>query len=255
MIRFTPEHVSMASIALNEPQIWCKLDASLFEVYQVESLRDNIISLEINVASFFQVLRNFEKAESGELSIRLQRKSADGSSSGACLGIYYTEQISMASSVSHSFHLPIRFLKKENDERINEPELSKVNVLMKLEKDLTVLFKRIERFRHSEYMTVTASQDGSLQLAIRENDRKLVLKWKEKLQVQDASSSQASLGESASINVKIRDWKPGSRLCEVCSNVVLIVAENEASVFHSFLDEGEKCEIVYYINAVNDNNL
>lgn len=89
VLRFSPEQllaISVKDTSLNqEPQVWCKFKMlAIFNEIEIQSLRNDVVLLEINIELFLQTLKNFEKADSHDLSIRLQRKeaSADGTSSG-----------------------------------------------------------------------------------------------------------------------------------------------------------------------------
>ncbi|ODV94783.1 hypothetical protein PACTADRAFT_3673 [Pachysolen tannophilus NRRL Y-2460] len=279
ILRFTPQNLHIISASLNEPQVWCKLSQEIFDIYEVESIRDNTISMEINIEPLYQVLKNFERTNSYGLSIRLQRKNpsannADGtggskqvisaSKSLATLSIFYNEHVSVSSSISHTFRIPVRLLKKESDERIREPELSNVDVFMKLNRDIVSLFKRVERYKKAEYLNIAATKNGYLGLTINEDTRKITASWRERLPVQQINNSnedqedetnirgrERDRDEPINVMVKLRDWKLGANICELSSNVVLIISEMEALVLHCYLDENENCEIVYYVSGIN----
>ncbi|KAG7816543.1 hypothetical protein KL928_004585 [Ogataea angusta] len=62
VFRFTEQQLIIVSSGLNEPTIWCKLDSSIFQLYEVDSTRNNVIPFEINIEPLLQVLRNYEKS-------------------------------------------------------------------------------------------------------------------------------------------------------------------------------------------------
>ena len=83
VLKFTPSELSV--ILINgqavklEPQVWCKLPVSeLFQSCEIQSVRDNTILMEINIDLLVQTLKNFDKANSEGLNIRLQRTDTSG---------------------------------------------------------------------------------------------------------------------------------------------------------------------------------
>ncbi|CCH41721.1 DNA damage checkpoint control protein [Wickerhamomyces ciferrii] len=257
VLRFTPTHLNIISAALNEPQVWCKLSNNLFEHYEVESLRDNTISFEMNIEQLLQVLKQFEKSNSDKLAIRLQKKGNDSGKRSASLAVFFDDTISTTNTVTHTFSISVRLLRKESDERINEPELSNVDVLMKLPPDISSLFKRIDRYRSVNFLKIIGSKKGSLSLNVQEeNNLNVTITWNEKLQVQQKKDSLTNIeddedDENFEILVKLKDWKLGSRICDICKNLVLIISQEEALVLHCYLDDDESCEIIYFISGVN----
>ncbi|KAG7843898.1 hypothetical protein KL941_004380 [Ogataea angusta] len=152
VFRFTEQQLIIVSSGLNEPTIWCKLDSSIFQLYEVDSTRNNVIPFEINIEPLLQVLRNYEKSNvSSSLVIRLQRRPSNGgeikNKAAASLALFYTEQISMTSNVSHSFNVPVRLLKMDSDLRIVEPAMDSMKLAMKLPMRIVPLLKRLERYR------------------------------------------------------------------------------------------------------------
>ncbi|KAG7903741.1 hypothetical protein KL907_003768 [Ogataea polymorpha] len=79
VFRFTEQQLIIISSGLNEPTVWCKLDSSIFQLYEVDSARNNVIPFEISIEPLLQVLRNYEKSNvSSSLVIRLQRRPSNG---------------------------------------------------------------------------------------------------------------------------------------------------------------------------------
>lgn len=279
------------------------MSTDIFDVYEVESARNNVIAMEINIDLLYNVLKNFERANSEGLHIRLQRKLANdihvsndannsNNSKGqnkrlASLAITYNELINSTTQINHSFKIPIRLLKKESDERIIEPELSSVDLLLKLPENISSLFRRIDRFKNAKNLTICGDKVGDLSLILNEDDMKVILSWNEKLLVQrqqqqqqpqqvldtsgslsngnnttptsiDANSHAGTgdnntteeINEIISVDVKLKDWKFGAKCCELCSNVVLILSHPYAVVLHCYLDDTDDVEIIYYINGI-----
>ncbi|AOA63970.1 DNA damage and meiotic pachytene checkpoint protein [Komagataella phaffii CBS 7435] len=265
VLRFTPVHLCIISMALNEPQAWCKISQEVFPLYEVESIRDNVLCVETNIDPLINALRNFDKSNSDGLSIRLQRRpvanegpeSSKKNRSMAVLSLIYTEHVSMASSRSYSFKIPVKVLKAEIDQGIVEPQLTHAEVLMKLDRDILPLFRRIERYKRSGYICVTGTNRGRLELSIEEDSRKVQLSWKEFLQVQQLEGetqqqSQFSTQDQDmphSVQIKLKDWRLGAKLTELCYKVVMIISENHALVLHCILNEDETAEVTYYIGG------
>jgi len=250
VLRFTPTHLNIISASLSEPQVWCKLSNELFDVYEIESLRENTISFEMNIEQLFHVLKQFEKSNSDQLAIRLQKKGTDSGKRSASLAVFFDDTISTTSVVTHTFSISVRLLRKESDERITEPELSNVDVLMKLPTDISMLFRRVDRYKGVDFLNIMGTKNGSLSLNIQEeNNLNVTITWNELLQVQQNSDS-LNEDESFEIMVKLKDWKLGSKICEICKNMVLIISREEALVLHCYLDDTETCEIIYFISGV-----
>ncbi|ODV87521.1 hypothetical protein CANARDRAFT_6052 [[Candida] arabinofermentans NRRL YB-2248] len=274
VFRFTGEQLIIISSAVNEPQVWCKIDKTLFQIYEVDSTRDNVIPFEINIEPLFQVLRNFEKSmATSNLSMRLQRRPNIGDSvsesknkAAASLALFYTEQISITSQVSHSFNVPVRLLKMESDERIQEPSINLMKLAMKLPSRILPLFKRIERYKTSDTITLTGNKLGQLRFTIEEDQRKMEIQWKEKLEVspdsienQDESEMDEDpnlthadrmpeLSRPINLRVKLKYWNIGTKLIELCDAMSLIV-HDAGGILHCYIDVEQKCDIAYYING------
>lgn len=279
VFRFSKNALTIISSALNEPQVWTKLDESIFQMFEVESARDNVIPFEINIDPLYEVLKNYEKSTvTSNLSIRLQRKPPTEESNGArnkaaaSLALFYTEQVSMSSVVNHSFNIPVRLLRMESDQRIQEPSIDTMSMAMKLPAKLGPLFKRIERYKMSESIKIIGNRLGQLQFVIDEGERRVEIQWKEPLEVsmgdeltQDsvsghgtpATSSGASAPRSSSrgedltpivLKTKLRYWKIGCRLIELCEAMSLII-HSSGCILHCYIDPEQKCDITYYMGG------
>ncbi|ODQ83097.1 hypothetical protein BABINDRAFT_159553 [Babjeviella inositovora NRRL Y-12698] len=258
VFRFTPDTLTIISASLSEPQIWSTIAATAFLTYEVESVRDNIVSVELNIEPLLQVLRSFHKtASSDQLNIRLQRKNAVHGQRSASLALFYTEQNASGHLITNTFRIPVRVLNKESDERILEPLLTKVDVLIKLPLGITSLFKRIERYKRTDKVTVTGTRNGYLGLTIKEDGLKVTMSWNALLDVSEdergsQSQSQHEVGpdEPLSVDVKLKDWRLGAKMCDFCSKVVLIISRGEALVIHCYSDD-DQSEIIYFLSSVS----
>lgn len=255
VLRFTPTYLHIISASLNEPQVWAKVNVGIFDTYEVDSTRDNIISLELNVDSLYNVLRSFDKGNSGIMQVQLQRRLANDinktndvvSKKLASLAITYTEIIeNLQTNINNSFKIPVRLLKKESDDKILEPELDSVDLLLRLPKNISSLFKRIERFKRNNLICINGTMNGNLSLILNDDDLKVELSWNEKLSVQTYGDL-----ENVRIFVQLKDWRFGMKCCEICANAVLIFSEPGALVLHCYLDDNDEIEIAYYINGVS----
>lgn len=250
VLRFTPEYLNIISATPNEPQVFCKLSNEIFDVYEVQSIRDNTLSFEINVEQLYQVLKQYEKSNADQLAIRLQKKENQVGKRIASLALFFNDSTSTLNTVNHTFSIVVRLLRKDSDERIVEPELSNVDIMIKLPDDISSLFKRIERYKNSDFITVKGTNQGALSLNVKKEDNlNITVSWNELLKIQ-SELDDSNQTEEHEVMVRSKDWKLGSRICEVCKNMVLIMSREEALVFHCFLDESEICQIIYFINAV-----
>ncbi|GMM38167.1 Mec3 protein [Saccharomycopsis crataegensis] len=298
VLRFTPAYLQLISASISEPQVWAKIISEVFDSYECESIRDNLIVMEINAESLFTVLRNFERANSDVMVVKLQRKLANaiddngtinkGASAKrlASLTFSYNESINSstgtATSVTHTVKIPIRLLRKESDERIIEPELHAIDLVLRLPPTIGALFRRAERFKKTRNVSVCGTNQGELSLMLDEDGLRVTSSWNEKLLVQRESTGEEAAGEKRdqnetgniqdptfdrgkitnsvtesddegsfiSVDVRLKDWRNGLRFVENCRHVILILSASSAVVLHCSLDDTDEVEIIYYINAV-----
>lgn len=278
-LRFSPDQLVAVSInvtaATQEPQIWCKFKMSeLFSEIEIQSLRENVIPIELNVDLLLQTLRNFDQADSHDLSIRLMKKDT-GTSAGrtAFLSLNYSETNVHGNTVSRLFRIPVTILKSAT-EALREPDLPKVDLMMRLSNSFVATYKRLEKFKRgsgsSDLVTVRASRrnGGYLGFVLREEGQfKVTISWNGKLDVQkpengfDSDSMRGQLlqeltpgqhegDEEKEVTVRLRDWKMASKIVGTCKTVILLVCNREACAIHCLLDDSDDVEMVYYINAV-----
>ncbi|KAH3659280.1 hypothetical protein OGATHE_006164 [Ogataea polymorpha] len=263
VFRFTEQQLIIISSGLNEPTVWCKLDSSIFQLYEVDSARNNVIPFEINIEPLLQVLRNYEKSNvSSSLVIRLQRRPSNGgeikNKAAASLALFYTEQISVTSNVSHSFNVPVRLLKMDSDLRIVEPTMDSMKLAMKLPVKIAPLLKRLERYRTSDLISIVGNQTGQLKFVIEEEQRKIMVQWKGQLDVlpdDDDSvpeSWDSSVLRPVSLKVKLKHWNVGAKLMELCDAMSLII-HTQGGILHCYIDMDQKCDIAYYLNGYQTN--
>lgn len=286
VLRFSPEQllaILVKDTSLSqEPQVWCKFKMlAIFNEIEIQSLRNDVVLLEINIDLFLQTLKNFEKADSHDLSIRLQRKeaSADGTTSGgartASLALYYSDTTSSANIVNHTFRIPVKILKGSTD-ILQEPEIPKVDLMMRLPNEFSSTYKRLDKFRKnlaSDLVTIKASRrrGGYLDFVLHEEGKfRVTIRWNEKLEVQkpkrsdldtdslraqalgaaDDSGDENEEEEDTEIVVKLRDWKMASRIVSTCKTVIFLMCHKEACVLHCLLDDSDDVEILYYLSGV-----
>jgi len=272
VFRFTESQLVIISSAINEPQVWTKIDESVFQIYEVESSRHNTIVFEINIEPLYQVLKNYEKSiVTSNLSIRLQRQSpteaenhTPRNKTAASLAIFYTEQISMNSTVNHSFNIPVRLLRASSDEQIQEPTIDDMKIAMKLPNTMIPLFRRIERYKTAEMITVIGNKLGRLKLVIDEGERKVEMQWKNQLEISLAddvetneneeriegsvASEDLSLIKPMALRMKLRYWNIGCRLIELCDAMSMIMHDT-GCILHCYIDQEQKCDITFYLSG------
>ncbi|ODV60379.1 Mec3p ASCRUDRAFT_35775 [Ascoidea rubescens DSM 1968] len=285
VLRFTSRHFIVISSVVNEPQIWLKFSCLLFDEYEIESANNNQISMECNLEQLCQVLRNFDKVNSSDLTIRLQRVNPSSSSSAnstlngdnkannglaaninnkkfknhAILAVFYSES-QQNIIIHHTFKIPVRLLKKKSDLKIVEPEINKINLLLKLPGDFINIFKRIERFKSSKYkfLKINADEKGNLNLILKSDTLIVKLGWNSNLLVQKNgenykdSSNIFNPNENNDVSVVLRlnDFKSASKICQICNNTAIIMSEPNVIILHLFIDESDDAEFIFYINGV-----
>lgn len=252
---------------------------AIFNEIEIQSLRDNVILLEINIELLLQTLRNFDKANSQDLSIRLQRKeSSAGSSSGgsrtASLALYYSDVNMNANTINHTFRIPVKIL-KGSTEILQEPELPNVDLMMRLPNEFSSTYKRLDKFKKTlpgDLVTIKASRrnGGYLGFVLREEGKfKVTVRWNEKLDIHkpqaglDSDSIRAAAlneqndevdeddeSEDMEITVKLKDWRMAAKIVSTCKTIIFLMCHNEACVIHCLLDDSDDVEMIYYICGV-----
>lgn len=296
VLRFTESQLAVILMNSNpvnqEPQIWCKLRmASLFDEIEVISNHDNTVPLELNIDLLLQTLRNFDKANSDGLNIRLQRKDTSGSLGGilntgrlASLALFYSNTNANNNIVNHTFKIPVRILKVTHESiSLSEPELSRIDLMIGIPNQFVSTYKRLDKFKKAssnDLVTLKASRRslGFLGFVLEEEGKfKITISWNDKLEVQKPLQNHAIDGESMrtavletsnkdqidendenedkEISVKLQDWRNASKIVATCKTVVLLIAHKEACALHCFLDDSEDVEIIYFISGVKIRDL
>jgi len=286
VFKFTGEYllvilVNSRSVHL-EPQVWCKLKmTSIFTEIEVKSQRDNVITFEINLDLLLTTLKNFEKSNSDGLKIRLQRNINDQAiqslknSRLASLAIIYSHINLNSNGVTNQFRIPVRILKGENNLQIlKEPELTDVNLIVKLPQDFLAIYRRLEKFKRvgDDMITITANTKTGLHFTLEEDGRfKVTILWNDKLEIQkpvnnlDTESlreavlrpEESALDENIELQImiKLSDWQLTAKLLQECKTVILIMSSRECAL-HCLLEDSDDIGIIYYINGyrlVNNN--
>ncbi|EMG50710.1 MEC3 DNA damage checkpoint control protein MEC3 [Candida maltosa Xu316] len=289
ILKFTPQELTVISVngqtVSSEPQVWCKLPVdSLFETVDIHSVRDNVVMMEINIDLLIQTLKNFDKANSEGLNIRLQRTEASGNlgmntktGRTASLALFYANLNINANVVNHTFKIPIK-IQRDALDLLHEPTHPDVGLIMKLPNEFVTMFKRLEKFKRtpsSDTVTIRASRrnGGFLGFILEEEGKfKVTISWNNKLEVQKhAISEHESLRETIrhlpsqsqededeeledgqveeiDLNLKLKDWQQASKIVGRCRTVVLYIYERECSL-HCLLDDTDDVEIAYFING------
>lgn len=279
VLQFSPQQLTVILVdrgsVAQEPQVWCKIPmASVFTEMEILSLNDDRILLEVNIELFLQTLRNFEKANSTDFIIRLQRKEGAGSSKVADLSLYYSDMTDNASTVNHTFRIPVRILKGKNN-LLHEPEIPHVDLMIKLPKEFAATYKRLEKFKNTaaqDKLTIKASLKGGgeFKFIVREAEsHTTTISWNNPLNIQkppadlDSDSLRVAafqdgqdslpIGETpeeTSVTVKLKDWRMSARIVSICKTIILLLADNDACVMSCLLDDAEDVEVQYYISAL-----
>lgn len=281
VLRFSPEELRAilvnSSAGVHEPQVWCKFAmSSIFSEIDIQSKRENVILLEINIELFLQTLRNFDRANSHDFSIRLQSKEGETNSRAAFLALYYSNLTNNASTVNHTFRIPVSIL-KGGGEALLEPELPSVDLLISLPSEFSATYKRLERFRGNaskECVTVMASRRGGgyMKFVLKEQDSyKTTITWNDKLEIQkplgattDSLRLQApsndvvdenDANEDVEVTVRLRDWRMAAKTVSTCKTIILLMCNNHACAIHCLLDDESEAEMIFYIAGLRLSDL
>lgn len=273
LMRFSPEYLMLIlvngrSIQL-EPQVWCKLKmSSIFHQIEVKSQRDNVITLEINIELLITTLKNFEKANSDGLKIRLQRNITNQTSKSsrlASLAILYSTYNINSNYINNQFRIPIKILKSENDLSIlKEPQISDVGLIVNLPQKFQAIYKRFEKFKKigDDMLRINVNTKTGLKFILEDDGKfKVTIQWNDKLEIQkpmtdiDSESLRSALSNhdttdeaiELEIMVKLLDWQLTARLINECKTVILIISSLECAL-HCLLDDTDDVGIIYYIS-------
>ena len=279
VLRFTPDELlailANVSLLLQEPQVWCKFPMyAIFSEVEVVSQRDNTIMVEINIDLFLQALRNFDRANSRDFNIRLQRKEGAGKRS-AYMALQYTEVANAA--LNHTLRIPVKILK--GNVLMKVPELPRVDMMMRLPQEFAAMFRRLEKFGSAtkhDCVTIRATRrdGGSLLFLLKEADSyKVCLAWKARLELQESleldslaavadvgaelgaqrspsSSDALNLPADVEVTVKLHDWCLAHKIVGSCKAMVFLMCHNNACVIHCLLDDAEEVELMFYISGI-----
>lgn len=258
-------------------RIWCKLELkSVFFDFEVVSLCNNQILLEINIDLFLQALKNFDNENSEELCIRLQKdgkteaKRFGGKSRLGMLVFNYNSMSLNNNIITHSFKIPVRIVRiADHESLLAQPSIPKTDLLLRLPNNFSQTYKRLENFRKIsavEFVTIKASKEkqGFLGFVIEsESNFKVTIIWNGSLEVRDNGSepntntdfliagendlpSHESLKE---ITVRLRDWQLSSKIFSTCKTILFMLNAKEC-ILHCLLDESDDNEILCYIKGV-----
>ncbi|EDK43697.1 conserved hypothetical protein [Lodderomyces elongisporus NRRL YB-4239] len=200
ILKFTPEELCVILVnggsANLEPQVWCKFPtARHFELMEIQSMRENTILMEINIDLLLQTLKNFDKANSEGLNIRLQRTDTTGeqgvatkSGRTASLALFYSNININSNVVNHTFRIPVKILREAQD-LLREPLHTDHGLIMRLPNEFVTMFKRLDKFKKTAFndrVVIQASKrDGGLLRFVLEEDGKfkVTVAWNNKLEV------------------------------------------------------------------------
>ncbi|KAK6877482.1 DNA damage checkpoint control protein MEC3 [Candida tropicalis] len=291
ILKFSQQQLTIISVngqTINsEPQVWCKLNmSSLFESIQVESIHGNTVSIELNIDLLLQTLKNFDKANSEGLNIRLQRTETSGKQGintkagrTASLALFYSNLNINANVINHTFKIPAKIV-KDPINVLREPTHSDLGLIMKLPNEFVTMFKRLEKFKKTpsnDSVTIKASRrDGGFLGFILEEEGKyrVTISWNNRLEVQKQSANESqslrdtvhqlssqdgptideddeedpTSVEDIDLNVRLKDWLSASKIVGRCKIVIVNIGLRECSL-HCFLDDTDDVEIVYFING------
>jgi G2-specific checkpoint protein len=282
ILKFTPTQLQIILVngqsITQEPQVWCKLNIThLFDQVEIQSLRENTILLEINLELLLQTLKNFDKANSDGLNIRLQRKDsfqATNNSRTASLALYYSNVNMNTNTINHTFRIPVKILKNTHDIMLlKEPELTEVDLMMRLPNEFASTYKRLEKFKkvsNNETVTIKASRKsgGFLGFVLEEEGKyRVTISWNDKLEVHQPSKESNFDGESLriavlqksqeveedtedrEITVRLRDWQLAAKIVATCKTVIFLITPSDC-VLHCMLEDSDDIEIIYYISGL-----
>lgn len=293
ILQFDPENLLIIltgnSMLSKEPHVWCKLlIKKIFDQVEIQSLKNSTIQLEINVDLFLQTLKNFDKANSDGLSIRLQRKESDGNngtngsrSRTASMALFYSHVNINQNTVNHLFRIPVKILKNNQSSNIlKEPILEDLKLVIRLPREFSAIHKRLEKFKKvsvNELIQIQASRKngGLLKFLLEDGNHKVTLSWNNKLEVlkpnqmmvdtdsltlaafePDDENSRNNYnddvddgGGDVTISVKLKDWQMSSKIVANCHTVVLMLTGTDC-IIHGLLDEEEEAQIIYYITGM-----
>lgn len=207
ILRFTSSRLVIISTptssgsVMDHGQIWCTIPQDVFDTYVVNSIReDNKVAMECPCDTIVGILRKFDKCDSNQLTIKLVRlvtvdvdndmatanKNADNTLCGLSFSFQDTKD---ERTIQHNIKVGVKLLYNAQDEKIVEPTVSYVGILMlqlpshisEWGTGFSSFFKRIERYSSLNSLKIHGEQvgeKGSIKVIVDEFDWKLNITWK-----------------------------------------------------------------------------
>ncbi|GMF08122.1 unnamed protein product [Ambrosiozyma monospora] len=137
---------------------------------------------------------------------------------------------------------------------------------MKITPLLAPFFKRIERYKTSDTIQISANKLGYLKFIIEEEERRIEIQWKDRLEVlryvdEDEEHPTKEEGEDDDddvemmrqmiIKLKLRYWNIGSKLLNISSDIMTLIVHKQGCFLHCFLDSDNTCDISLYLNKIS----
>lgn len=158
--------------------------SSIFDKINIISKNDNIIYLETNLDLLLSCLKSFEKANSPEFRIILQR----GQNRLASLSFTYSTP-----SVSNQTRIPVRILK--SDIAI-EPFPKNVKIIVNLPPNFQFLYKRMDKFKKIKILNIIANVLSGLDFVLEDDNRfKVTLHWNDELEMKSTMIGNETEGD------------------------------------------------------------
>lgn len=235
ILRFTSSRLVIISTPnsngtiIDQGQVWCTIPHDVFDTYVVNSIReDNRITMECPCETVFGVLRKFDKCNADELTIKLVRlvtmdndtgnnaQNNDNTLCGLSFSFYDTRD---ERTIQHNIKLGVKLLYKAQDDKIIEPTVNYVGILMlhlpnnvgEWGQGFNSWFKRIERYGNLNVLKVhgqRVGEKGSLKVIVDEFDWKLNITWKGPLDAMVSDNMDDELSQVNSTAIGDRSLPP-----------------------------------------------
>lgn len=270
ILKFQIDQINIISIdqdnLTSTPIIWCTINKKIFKKYEVIA-KDNLIGIELNIEPLFQILKNFEKSMSTtDLSIKLTRSDNTNNNSTSTnttsnkrnvyLALQFNNSITMNNEITHSFSIPVDLLRISSLDKIRMPILKNIHLIIDMNRTLIPLFKRIERYKATEFINIVINKLGELKIKMHDDGKNISLKWKNLLdtckpedvdtQINNRDETDLDMINDINIKIRIKWWNFVSKLLEICDILPFYIID-DGCAFHCNVEDEQNCSMDYYI--------
>lgn len=257
-IRLDPKSLKLISLAdKRTTQLWATLNLeSMFEHYELSSVCNNIIIIELNIEALFRALKSYNSSSHrhDEVWIRLRRHNRVP----YLVVIFRQHSFVDEDVVQITQEMPVRLLKVDDFEGFREPVCPPPNVYIMLPDPNSSVLRICERYRHiSGRITVKANNHRMLSMEVRHEGVKINTTWTNAINVRaiDQEESACPPDEVFAVTVDSREWWGVLQVVNVAKRIIMGICNNYALIVHCYITDPEDDEeevLMYYMSHLGE---